>query len=193
MAPGEEPTFTWFKSGQEFDPEDRFKVLFKEEEDTLALVFQHINPEDAGLYTCVASTSTGKISCSAELSVEGGVTQLLKVPFINYYKASLASWLPNQSKLMTPLTRKLLQFLFSNTLQRVNLRVVFCALQMHFRNLSLPRFWPHWETPIHLLVGQQCWNWKCEATQGPTSSGAKMANPSLLANATSSFILMLNQ
>lgn len=79
VAPGEEPTFTWFKSGQEFDPEDRFKVLFKDEEDTLALVFQHINPEDAGLYTCVASTSTGKISCSAELSVEGGVTQLLKV------------------------------------------------------------------------------------------------------------------
>ena len=29
VAPGEEPTFTWFKSGQEFDPEDRFKVLFK--------------------------------------------------------------------------------------------------------------------------------------------------------------------
>ena len=79
LGPGEEPTFTWFKSGQEFDPEDRFKVLFKDEEDTLALVFQHINPEDVGLYTCVASTSTGKISCSAELSVEGGVTQLLKV------------------------------------------------------------------------------------------------------------------
>ena len=54
-------------------------MLFKDEEDTLALVFQHINPEDAGLYTCVASTSTGKISCSAELSVEGGVQQLLKV------------------------------------------------------------------------------------------------------------------
>lgn len=79
LAPGEEPTFTWFKAGQEFDPEDRFKVLFKDEEDTLALVFQHINPDDVGLYTCVASTSTGKISCSAELSVEGGVTQLLKV------------------------------------------------------------------------------------------------------------------
>lgn len=27
VAPGEEPTFTWFKSGQEFDPEDRFKVV----------------------------------------------------------------------------------------------------------------------------------------------------------------------
>ena len=26
QASGEEPTFTWFKAGQEFDPEDRFKV-----------------------------------------------------------------------------------------------------------------------------------------------------------------------
>ena len=88
LAKGEEPTFTWFKSGQEFDPEDRFKVLFKDEEDTLALVFQHINPEDVGLYTCVASTSTGKISCSAELSVEGGVTQLLKVCKTKYERES---------------------------------------------------------------------------------------------------------
>ena len=85
VAAGEEPTFTWFRAGQEFDPQDRFKVLFKDEEDTLALVFQHINPEDAGLYTCVASTSTGKISCSAELSVEGGVTQLLKAGYNRIY------------------------------------------------------------------------------------------------------------
>ena len=77
---GDEPLFTWFKSGQEFDPEDRFKVLFKGEEDTLAIVFQHINPEDAGVYTCVANTAQGKISCSAELSVDGSATQLLKEP-----------------------------------------------------------------------------------------------------------------
>ena len=38
------------------------QVLFKDEEDTLALVFQHINPEDAGLYTCVANTSGGQIT-----------------------------------------------------------------------------------------------------------------------------------
>jgi hypothetical protein len=80
LKAGEEPSFTWFKGGQEFDPDDRFKVLFKDEEDTLALVFQHINPEDAGLYTCVANTSGGKIACSAELTVEGSVSQLLKKP-----------------------------------------------------------------------------------------------------------------
>ena len=27
VAAGEEPTFTWFKAGQEFDPQDRFKVF----------------------------------------------------------------------------------------------------------------------------------------------------------------------
>jgi len=80
LKPGEEPSFTWFKGGQEFDPDERFKVLFKDEEDTLALVFQHINPEDAGLYTCVANTTGGKIACSAELTVEGTVSQMLKAP-----------------------------------------------------------------------------------------------------------------
>jgi serine/threonine protein kinase len=91
LKAGEEPTFTWFKSGQEFDPDDRFKVLFKDEEDTLALVFQHINPEDAGLYTCVANTGSGKISCSAELSVEGTVSQMLKAPEPPKILANLSS------------------------------------------------------------------------------------------------------
>lgn len=45
--------------------------MCQDEEDSLALVFQHVTPDDAGLYTCVASTSTGKISCSAELTVQG--------------------------------------------------------------------------------------------------------------------------
>ncbi|XP_039304591.1 obscurin isoform X4 [Solenopsis invicta] len=77
---GTEPRFIWTRDGQTFDPEERFKVLFKDNEDTLALVFQHVKPEDAGLYTCVAQTSTGNISCSAELTVQGAVNQLLKDP-----------------------------------------------------------------------------------------------------------------
>ncbi|RZF43883.1 hypothetical protein LSTR_LSTR007219 [Laodelphax striatellus] len=80
LAPGETPHFTWLRDGQPFDPEERFKVLFKDEEDSLALVFQHVKPEDAGLYTCVASTSTGKISCSAELTVKGAINQLMREP-----------------------------------------------------------------------------------------------------------------
>ena len=80
LEPGETPKFKWSRDGVPFDPEERFKVLFKDEEDTLALVFQHVKPEDAGLYTCVAQTSTGNISCSAELTVQGTVRQLLKEP-----------------------------------------------------------------------------------------------------------------
>ncbi|XP_076165903.1 obscurin isoform X4 [Ptiloglossa arizonensis] len=80
LEPGMEPQFTWLRDGKPFDPEERFKVLFQDNEDTLALVFQHVKPEDAGLYTCVAQTSTGNISCSAELTVQGAVNQLLKDP-----------------------------------------------------------------------------------------------------------------
>ncbi|XP_078034638.1 obscurin isoform X5 [Augochlora pura] len=80
LEPGMEPQFNWLRDGKPFDPEDRFKVLFQDNEDTLALVFQHVRPEDAGLYTCVAQTSTGNISCSAELTVQGAVNQLLKDP-----------------------------------------------------------------------------------------------------------------
>ncbi|XP_034942777.1 obscurin isoform X3 [Chelonus insularis] len=80
FEPGTEPQFKWLRDGKPFDPEDRFKVLFQDNEDTLALVFQHVKPEDAGLYTCVAQTSTGNISCSAELTVQGNVKQLLKEP-----------------------------------------------------------------------------------------------------------------
>lgn len=67
-----------FKDGQYFEANERFQVIFNEEEDSLALMFQHVTPEDAGLYTCVASTSTGsKIACSAELTVQGIVGLLL--------------------------------------------------------------------------------------------------------------------
>ncbi|KAG8195169.1 hypothetical protein JTE90_023344 [Oedothorax gibbosus] len=71
------PKFRWFKDGQFFEANERFQVIFNEEEDSLALMFQHVTPEDAGLYTCVASTSSGsKIACSAELTVQGVIRQV---------------------------------------------------------------------------------------------------------------------
>ncbi|XP_023945007.2 obscurin isoform X5 [Bicyclus anynana] len=80
LAKGEKASFTWKKDGEDFDPEERFKVLLGDDEDSLALVFQHVKPEDAGLYTCVAKTSTGNISCSAELTVQGAVNFLHREP-----------------------------------------------------------------------------------------------------------------
>lgn len=80
LPAGEQPVFNWKRNGVEFDPEERFKVLLGDDEDSLALVFQHVKPEDAGLYTCVAQTSTGNISCSAELTVQGAIQELLREP-----------------------------------------------------------------------------------------------------------------
>ncbi|XP_039752240.1 obscurin-like isoform X7 [Pararge aegeria] len=80
LAKGEKAAFAWKKDGEDFDPEERFKVLLGDDEDSLALVFQHVKPEDAGLYTCVAKTSTGNISCSAELTVQGAVNFLHREP-----------------------------------------------------------------------------------------------------------------
>ncbi|XP_017836914.1 obscurin isoform X3 [Drosophila busckii] len=80
LPAGEKPVFAWKRNGEDFDPEERFKVLFGEDEDSLALVFQHVKPEDAGIYTCVAQTTTGNISCSAELSVQGAIQTLNREP-----------------------------------------------------------------------------------------------------------------
>ncbi|XP_050440783.1 obscurin isoform X44 [Adelges cooleyi] len=80
-TPDISPKFTWLKNGKPFNPEDRFKVLFRDDEDSLALVFQNVKPEDAGLYTCIASTSHGKISCSAELNVQGIVMERKNEPY----------------------------------------------------------------------------------------------------------------
>jgi len=74
------PAFKWFKDGTDFDASERFLCQFNESEDTIALLFNHVTPEDAGLYTCVASTQGGKISCSAELTVQGEVNRLLRDP-----------------------------------------------------------------------------------------------------------------
>lgn len=80
LQAGEQTEFSWKRNGQPFDPEERFKVLFGDNEDSLALLFQHVKPEDAGIYTCVAQTSTGNISCSAELTVQGAIQQLIREP-----------------------------------------------------------------------------------------------------------------
>ncbi|KAJ8919920.1 hypothetical protein NQ315_006449 [Exocentrus adspersus] len=80
LPPGEKSVFHWKKDGVPFEPEERFKVLMGDDEDSLALVFQKVRPDDVGLYTCVAQTSRGHISCSAELTVHGTVNQLFREP-----------------------------------------------------------------------------------------------------------------
>jgi hypothetical protein len=62
--------YRWFKNGIEFEADDRFQCLYSEIENTISLVFQNVKPSDAGVYTCVAQTMKGRISCSAELKPE---------------------------------------------------------------------------------------------------------------------------
>lgn len=71
VVPGDKPNFIWRKDNVAFDPEERFKILLGTDDDSLALVFQNVKPEDAGLYTCVAQTVSGNIFCSAELTIQG--------------------------------------------------------------------------------------------------------------------------
>ncbi|XP_075678853.1 obscurin isoform X3 [Dermatophagoides pteronyssinus] len=85
------PAFKWFKDGREFEASERFQVQFDDQEDTVALIFQHVTPDDAGLYTCVASTSSGKISCHAELNVQGGVQHLPKPPIAPKFLKELSN------------------------------------------------------------------------------------------------------
>lgn len=80
LPAGEQPSFKWKRNGIDFDPEERFKVVLGDDEDSLALFFQHVKPEDAGIYTCCAQTSTGNISRSAELTVQGAIQELLREP-----------------------------------------------------------------------------------------------------------------
>ena len=87
---GSPVVFKWFKDGKEFEASERFQVQFDDEEDTITLVFQHVKPDDAGLYTCAASTSSGKISCSAELTVQGLINQLPRDPIAPTVKLAMA-------------------------------------------------------------------------------------------------------
>lgn len=69
--PGQPPLYIWFKDGVQFDVTDnRFQCHFNESDNTISLIFNQVNASDVGVYTCVAHTSRGKISCSAELKSE---------------------------------------------------------------------------------------------------------------------------
>ena len=73
------PAVHWIKDGKILVTEIPSSI--REYSLSISLKMNSTSKSMGGLYTCVASTSAGKVSCSAELSVEGGITQLLKVYF----------------------------------------------------------------------------------------------------------------
>ncbi|ODM95048.1 Muscle M-line assembly protein unc-89 [Orchesella cincta] len=69
LKPGEEPIFTWFKDGKTFEPGETSKSSSR--------------TRRTRLRSCSNTSSRkmlGRISCSAELTVQGGINQLLKEP-----------------------------------------------------------------------------------------------------------------
>lgn len=48
--------------------------MFYSDDNTATLVIKEVFPEDAGMFTCVAKNEFGYSSCSAELVVEGPIS-----------------------------------------------------------------------------------------------------------------------
>lgn len=65
-----EPVVEWFKNDTKITDEGRTVLLDDEEEDLFSLVIEHVKPEDAGVYKCVASNDVGETSCTANLQVQ---------------------------------------------------------------------------------------------------------------------------
>ena len=67
VTAGEEPTFTWFKAGEEFDPQDRFKVILKYKLYSVLC----IKGAPSGLMSLLTSTYTsdGQTICPKEQKV----------------------------------------------------------------------------------------------------------------------------
>ncbi len=65
-----EPEIYWYKDGKEIEESRRFRVEF-DDDDLCSLVILEVEPDDDGRYTCEARNCAGRVSCSAELLVEG--------------------------------------------------------------------------------------------------------------------------
>ncbi|XP_066957175.1 titin-like [Macrobrachium rosenbergii] len=67
------PNITWFRQTAIIKPSEEFQIFYSDD-NTATLIIKEVFPEDAGLFTCVAKNETGYSSSSAELVVEGPVS-----------------------------------------------------------------------------------------------------------------------
>ncbi|XP_064646394.1 muscle M-line assembly protein unc-89-like isoform X2 [Lineus longissimus] len=63
-----EADIIWLKNGKEVLAKDRYKFLFVDD-DTYSLVIQDSQPEDTGLYTCIARNKHGECKADVKLTV----------------------------------------------------------------------------------------------------------------------------
>lgn len=60
---------SWFHQEKEIKQSDFFRM--SQFDDCCQLEISRVYPEDEGQYTCVATNSAGKASCSASLTLDG--------------------------------------------------------------------------------------------------------------------------
>uniref|UniRef100_A0A4W3JR25 Palladin, cytoskeletal associated protein n=1 Tax=Callorhinchus milii TaxID=7868 RepID=A0A4W3JR25_CALMI len=71
----------WFRQGTEIEDSPDFRILQKkprsasEPEEICTLVIAETFPEDAGIFTCVATNHLGSVSCRAELTLHTGTCE----------------------------------------------------------------------------------------------------------------------
>lgn len=62
------PSVTWELDGQTIEPEEGD---IRYENGVASLVLEDAMPEDSGEYTCIATNSEGKATCSCRVTVQG--------------------------------------------------------------------------------------------------------------------------
>lgn len=66
---GTDVKISWFHKEKEIKQSDFFRM--SQFDDSCQLEISRVYPEDEGEYTCVASNNTGRVSCSATLTLDG--------------------------------------------------------------------------------------------------------------------------
>lgn len=77
-----------FQDGNLLEESPRWKFI--EEEDNYTLLIYEVQPEDAGLYDCVALNNVGKATCTAKLNIE---SKLIFGPLIRYSELFVCKYL----------------------------------------------------------------------------------------------------
>ncbi|XP_060136611.1 coiled-coil domain-containing protein 141 isoform X6 [Zootoca vivipara] len=90
-----EPTLTWYKKGQKVTGDEHLKISHKDTK--YALFIEKVCDTDAGLYVVRAKNSSGTVSSSAILQVQGNKPPIKRIDWIIicalYLVVSLAYWL----------------------------------------------------------------------------------------------------
>lgn len=78
------PTVEWLKDKQVMEPSDRMIMTFVEQAMTCSLTIKQTTQEDVGVYSCRASNTAGRATCTANSVVVREYPRIIMHPFIRY-------------------------------------------------------------------------------------------------------------